>query len=353
LDTRLDTEEPKTTALQTLTATHTENIATNTNNIASLDVDLFTEQQKTTALQTLTEGHTTDLATNTANILTKQPLITSSTDLECNSITTSSETGSLSSISGFGITRFNSNIILLYSALDDVSLLAYNKQTGICSLQSPSQLDFKVNSTTKINATSSGVKVGASTSATEALDVAGNILASGSITANNLTASSAIVNSVDIGSGFSSLQTQVDALIEYITNVGFRVFRPNTDLFNSISILEYNTIDFDTENGFSLVDFKYTISLAGTYLFTLQVFVPSSVEMTVDIVRERAGVDTILQQISNGTAVASNNSSYNITTISQVLTGDKIFGRVSSGSVRLSTSTSPANASFSGSRLSS
>ena len=197
------------------------------------------------------------------------------------------------------------------------------------------------------------MKVGASTSATEALDVAGNILASGSITANNLTASSAIVNSVDIGSGFSSLQTQVDALIEYITNVGFRVFRPNTDLFNSISILEYNTIDFDTENGFSLVDFKYTISLAGTYLFTLQVFVPSSVEMTVDIVRERAGVDTILQQISNGTAVASNNSSYNITTISQVLTGDKIFGRVSSGSVRLSTSTSPANASFSGSRLSS
>jgi len=75
--------------------------------------------------------------------------------------------------------------------------------------------------------------------------------------------------------------------------------------------------------------------------------------MTVDIVRERAGVDTILQQITNGTAVASNNSSYNITTISQVLTGDKIFGRVSSGSVRLSTSTSPANASFSGSRLSS
>jgi hypothetical protein len=75
--------------------------------------------------------------------------------------------------------------------------------------------------------------------------------------------------------------------------------------------------------------------------------------MTVDIVRERAGVDTILQQISNGTAVASNNSSYNITTISQVLTEDKIFARVSSGSVRLSSSNSIATASFSGSRLSS
>ena len=221
--------------------------------ITALQGRIDTEEPKTTALQTLTATHTTDIATNTEDILTKQPLITTSTDLTCNSI----------------------------------------------------------------------------------------------------TASSAIVNSVDIGSGFTSLQTQVDALIEYITNVGFRVVRPNTDLFNSVSILEYNTIDFDTENGFSLVDFKYTISLAGTYLFTLQVFVPSSVEMTVDIVRERAGVDTILQQISNGTAVASNNSSYNITTISQVLTGDKIFGRVSSGSVRLSTSTSPANASFSGSRLSS
>jgi hypothetical protein len=115
LDARLDTEEPKTTALQSLTATHTTDIASNTNNIASLDVDLFTEQQKTTALQTLTAGHTTeltsldtrldteeskttalqtltathtaDITTNTADILTKQDLITSSTDLETNSLT--------------------------------------------------------------------------------------------------------------------------------------------------------------------------------------------------------------------------------------------------------------------------
>jgi len=75
--------------------------------------------------------------------------------------------------------------------------------------------------------------------------------------------------------------------------------------------------------------------------------------MSVDIVRERDGVDTILQQVTNGTAIATNNSSYNTTTISQVLTGDKIFGRVRSGSVRLSSSSITANASFSGSRLSS
>jgi hypothetical protein len=104
------------TALQTLTAGHTDDIASNTNNIALLDVDLFTEQQKTSALQTLTAGHTTgiasldtrldteepktsalqtltanhstDIASNTANILTKQATITIATDLTCNSLTT-------------------------------------------------------------------------------------------------------------------------------------------------------------------------------------------------------------------------------------------------------------------------
>jgi hypothetical protein len=39
-------------------------------------------------LQTLTATHTEDLTTNTADILTKQDLINFSTDLETNSITT-------------------------------------------------------------------------------------------------------------------------------------------------------------------------------------------------------------------------------------------------------------------------
>jgi hypothetical protein len=81
LNTRLDTEEPKITALQSLTATHTTDIA-------SLDTRLDTEEAKITALQSLTATHTTDIASNTANILSKQPLITSATDLECNSLTT-------------------------------------------------------------------------------------------------------------------------------------------------------------------------------------------------------------------------------------------------------------------------
>jgi hypothetical protein len=55
------------------------------------------------------------------------------------------------------------------------------------------------------NITETGFKIGDTSIATEALDVAGNILTSGSI-----TSSSAILNSVDIGSELSSLQTQVN-----------------------------------------------------------------------------------------------------------------------------------------------
>jgi hypothetical protein len=52
-----------------------------------LDTRLDTEEPKITALQTLTASHTTDIATNTADILTKQATITSATDLDCNSLT--------------------------------------------------------------------------------------------------------------------------------------------------------------------------------------------------------------------------------------------------------------------------
>jgi hypothetical protein len=56
--------------------------------LTSLDTRLDTEEPKTTALQALTATHTTDIASNTADILTKQDTITTSTDLETNSITT-------------------------------------------------------------------------------------------------------------------------------------------------------------------------------------------------------------------------------------------------------------------------
>jgi hypothetical protein len=51
-------------------------------------VDLDAEILKTIALQTLTATHTEDIASNTADILTKQDLITTSTDLNTNSLNT-------------------------------------------------------------------------------------------------------------------------------------------------------------------------------------------------------------------------------------------------------------------------
>ena len=56
--------------------------------ITALQGRIDTEEPKTTALQTLTAGHTTNIATNTADILTKQATITTSTYLNCNSMTT-------------------------------------------------------------------------------------------------------------------------------------------------------------------------------------------------------------------------------------------------------------------------
>jgi hypothetical protein len=64
--------------------------------LTSLDARLDTEEPKTTALQTLTASHTTD-------ILTKQATITSSTDLTCNSLTT--QETSTSKICGYNFTK--------------------------------------------------------------------------------------------------------------------------------------------------------------------------------------------------------------------------------------------------------
>jgi hypothetical protein len=115
------------------------------------------------------------------------------------------------------------------------------------------------------------------------------------LTCNSITASSAIVNSVDIGSGFSSLQTQVDALIEYITNVGFRVFSLSADTISSGNNLVYNEKDYDTENGYNTTTFTYTISLAGTYIFTLGVYNILNTAFTVNLIRKTSSVETIIQ----------------------------------------------------------
>ena len=71
--------------------------------LTALEERMDTEEPKTTALQTLTASHTEDLATNTEDILTKQPLITTSTNLTPNSITT--QETSTSKICGLSFTK--------------------------------------------------------------------------------------------------------------------------------------------------------------------------------------------------------------------------------------------------------
>ena len=57
LDTRLDIEEPKTTALQILTANHSTQISSNDTDITALQGRLDIEEPKPAALQILTANH--------------------------------------------------------------------------------------------------------------------------------------------------------------------------------------------------------------------------------------------------------------------------------------------------------
>jgi hypothetical protein len=84
LQSRLDIEEPKTTALQILTSNHITQISSNDTDITALQGRLIVEEPSTTASQILSSSLITDIDSNTANILTKQDLITTSTDIACN-----------------------------------------------------------------------------------------------------------------------------------------------------------------------------------------------------------------------------------------------------------------------------
>jgi hypothetical protein len=164
------------------------------------------EEPKTTALQTLTATHTTDIATNTANILTKQDLIITSTDLTCNKITTElGAIGTTNFINGFEFTRAFSHNIAMNSGFDSdgvkTPIISYNRSTGICVYSAKTQLVLKAGDVLH-SLTASGFKIGENSTATEALDVAGNILASGSITAENL-----IVGSTNVITEITALQS--------------------------------------------------------------------------------------------------------------------------------------------------
>ena len=170
--------------------------------LTSLDTRLDAEEPKTTALQTLTEGHTDDIASNTADILTKQATITTSTDLTPNSITT--QETSTSKICGYNFTK-ESTVSRMLGGTQ--SLIAFNSASGNTTYDCGSVLFFAVQGNARGRLTSVGLKLGANAAApTEMLDVEGNILASGS-----LTASSVVVGSTNVITELTSLDTRLDA----------------------------------------------------------------------------------------------------------------------------------------------
>jgi hypothetical protein len=73
---------------------------------------LDAEQPNIVDLQSLTASHTTDIASNTKNISNKQDL-TSNLMIE------------------FELNRFSNNVVQLNSNIDSCSIIAYNKNTGI------------------------------------------------------------------------------------------------------------------------------------------------------------------------------------------------------------------------------
>ena len=72
LEGRFDTEEPKISALETLTATHTSQISSNDTDILELQGRLDIEEPKITALETLTSTHTSQISSNDTDILALQ-----------------------------------------------------------------------------------------------------------------------------------------------------------------------------------------------------------------------------------------------------------------------------------------
>ena len=87
---RLDTEEPKTFALQLLTANHTSQIESNDGDILALQGRLDAEEPKTSALQLLTASHTSQIESNDGDILAlqnqKQENLNTESDISMNNL---------------------------------------------------------------------------------------------------------------------------------------------------------------------------------------------------------------------------------------------------------------------------
>jgi hypothetical protein len=153
----------------------------------------------------------------------------------------------------------------------------------------------------------------------------------------------------------SSVQTQVDALINFTGGgVNFRAYSLSSDTINAGNNLTYDDIDYDTENSYDTTDNIYTIVIGGTYVFSFGWYVVSGSTAVINLIRKRNSVETILQQSTNGTNT-DNNSGFFSTTIAECETGDEIYAYLDSGSCKLipfNIGNPNTYTSFSGSRIS-
>ena len=164
-----------------------------------------------------------------------------------------------------------------------------------------------------------------------------------------------MVEDVNVKDNLTSVQTQVDALINFTGGgVNFRAYNLSATTQSSGQNLNYDDIDYDTEDSYDTSDNIYTIVIGGTYVFSFGWYVVSGSTAVINLIRNRDSVETILQQSTNGTNT-ENNSGFFSTTIAECETDDEVYAYVDSGSCRLvpfDTSDPNTYTSFSGSRIS-
>jgi len=166
---------------------------------------------------------------------------------------------------------------------------------------------------------------------------------------------SLMVEKVNVKDTLSSVQSQVDALIDFTGGgVNFRAYSLSSSTINAGNTLSYDNENYDTENSYDTSTYVYTIVIGGTYVFSFCWYVVSGSTAVINIIRKRGTTETILQQSTNGTN-SYGNSGYILTTIAECETDDEVYAYVDSGSCRLvqfSQSAPNTLTSFSGSRIS-
>ena len=175
----------------------------------------------------------------------------------------------------------------------------------------------------------------------------------------DLTGTTITALETNITSNYNNLVSILET-IDIITNfvgggVNFRAIRDSNITINTVGNVAFNTVDFDTDSAYDNSDpnYTYTIPIDGTYLFTYSWTSVASSTALVSLIRQRASVDSVIQQNTNGTNTEAG-TTYSGTTIDQCLVNDKIFIYLESGSITLSntTITSPSSlTSFAGTRI--